>query len=50
MVSKLNKNIFYHISVLPDRTITMFKFLLGGNSVDSGFVFIDNLPSSIRMM
>lgn len=37
----LNKNIFYHISVLPDRTITMFKFLLGGNSVDSGFVFLD---------
>jgi hypothetical protein len=37
----LNKNIFYHISVLPDRTITMFKFLLGGNSIDNGFVFID---------
>ena len=33
----LNQHIFYHLSILPDRTITMFKYLFGSSANNEQF-------------
>ena len=45
----LNENIFYHMKILPDRTITMFKILFSSNNKEA-FVLVNFLNEKLILL